>query len=300
MTPISLEAPAKLNLSLRVVGRRADGYHLLESELVLLELADRLLLMPGAPGLRVEIVPDLADAGGEVPVDRTNLAWRGLVAGLDGEPEQVCLALEKRIPAGAGLGGGSSDAAAGWRLGRRAAGLSESASVTHLDLLAAIGADIPFFAAACVAARISGIGERVTPIEPPEPRPHVVLVTPAFGLSTPAVFAELRPRDIGDPEAEDRRNDLLAPALRLRPELREVLDAVARAGAEPRLTGSGSTIFALDADGERLAAVAARLRDAGLRITETRVRAHPAAVVEATSGTAQPPTDAGASPSGVG
>jgi 4-diphosphocytidyl-2-C-methyl-D-erythritol kinase len=298
--PISLEAPAKLNLSLRVVGRRADGYHLLESELVLLELADRLLLLPGAPGLRVELLPDLAGVGGEVPVDRTNLAWRGLVAGLDGEPEQVCLALEKRIPAGAGLGGGSSDAAAAWRLGRRAAGLGEAASVADLDLLAAIGADIPFFASACVAARVGGIGERVTPVDSPDPRPHVVLVTPPFTLSTAAVFAELRPRDIGDPRADDGRNDLLAPALRLRPELRGVLDAVARGGAEPRLTGSGSTIFALDADGERIAALASRLRGAGLRIIETRVRAQPAAIVEASSAAAPPLGDGGAPPSGMG
>jgi len=106
MTPLSLAAPAKLNLSLRVVGRREDGYHLLESELVLLELADRLLLLPGAPGLRVEAQPDESGPGGEIPVDRRNLAWRGLLAGLGREPELVCLALEKRIPAASGLGGG--------------------------------------------------------------------------------------------------------------------------------------------------------------------------------------------------
>ena len=64
MTPLSLEAPAKLNLSLRVVGRRPDGFHLLETEMVLLELADRLLLLPGAPGLRVEAAP-----GEEIPLD---------------------------------------------------------------------------------------------------------------------------------------------------------------------------------------------------------------------------------------
>ncbi|HTE66347.1 MAG TPA: 4-(cytidine 5'-diphospho)-2-C-methyl-D-erythritol kinase, partial [Candidatus Binatia bacterium] len=71
MTPLSLEAPAKLNLSLRVVGRRPDGYHLLETEMVLLELADRLLLLPGATGIRVEAPPEE-----EIPVDRANLAWR--------------------------------------------------------------------------------------------------------------------------------------------------------------------------------------------------------------------------------
>src|SRR6188508_2405184 len=99
MTPLRLEAPAKLNLSLRVVGRRDDGFHLLDSELVLLELADRLILLPGSSGLRVE-----GDAADGVPLDAGNLAWRGLRAGLGHEPDIVCLTLEKRIPAAAGLG----------------------------------------------------------------------------------------------------------------------------------------------------------------------------------------------------
>ena len=116
MTPLRLDAPAKLNLSLRVVGRRADGLHELESRLVLLEMADRLLLMPGCSGLRVE------GATPDVPIEPSrNLAWRGLVAGFGEEPQLACLTLEKRVPSAAGLGGGSSDAAAGWRLGRRMA-----------------------------------------------------------------------------------------------------------------------------------------------------------------------------------
>ena len=75
MTPLRLEAPAKLNLSLAITGRRADGYHELASVFVLLDLADRLLLLPGAPGLRVE-------GSDEVPLGAANLAWRGLAAGL--------------------------------------------------------------------------------------------------------------------------------------------------------------------------------------------------------------------------
>ena len=155
MTPLSLEAPAKLNLSLRVVGRRPDGYHLLESEMVLLELADRLLLLPGATGLRVEAPPEE-----EIPVDRANLAWRGLLAGIGGEPELVCLALEKHVPTASGLGGGSSDAAAAWRLGRRASGADEVATADDLAALSRLGADIPFFAARTAAARVGGIGSR--------------------------------------------------------------------------------------------------------------------------------------------
>ncbi len=272
MTPLSLEAPAKLNLSLRVVGRRPDGFHLLETEMVLLELADQLLLMPGAPGLRVEAAPDE-----EVPVDETNLAWRGLVAGIGGQPELVCLTLEKRIPIGAGLGGGSSDAAAAWRLGRRTASAPDEATAEELEVLSRLGADVPFFAAQAAAATVAGIGELVAPMDAPAPA-HVVLAHPAFRLSTEAVFDALRPADL----ASDRRdaNDLLAPALRLRPELGDLMRAVSAAGGEPRMTGSGSTIFSLTDDAERAAAIAAVMRGAGVRVTLTRLRREPAAIVE--------------------
>jgi 4-diphosphocytidyl-2-C-methyl-D-erythritol kinase len=279
---ISLEAPAKLNLSLRVVGERADGYHLLESEMVLLELADRLLLLPGAVGLRVEAPPDE-----EIPVGRGNLAWRGLLAGLGAEPELICLTLEKRIPAAAGLGGGSSDAAAAWRLGRHASGASETATAEELDGLALLGADVPFFAAQSAAAMVSGIGERVAPAPPPRATP-VILVHPGFRLITRDVFAQLRPADL----AADRHdgNDLLAPALRLHPELRDLMAQVASAGVEPRMTGSGPTLFALVYDPERAAATAASLRSRGLRVTETRLRPEPARIVELEDA----PNDAGA------
>ncbi|MGZ6214100.1 MAG: 4-(cytidine 5'-diphospho)-2-C-methyl-D-erythritol kinase [Candidatus Limnocylindria bacterium] len=272
MTPLSLDAPAKLNLSLRVVGPRQDGFHLLETEMVLLELADRLLLLPGATGLRVEAPPS-----DEIPVDRTNLAWRGLVAGIGGQPDLACLALEKRIPAAAGLGGGSSDAAAAWRLGRRLAGRSGVASHDDLASLADLGADVPFFAATVAAARMTGIGEVVAPLDAP-PRDHVVLAVPAFRLSTAAVFAELRPTDLtGHPPGG---NDLLAPALRLRPELGDLMRQVSDAGGEARLTGSGSTVFALTPDPERAAAVAERVREAGVQVIVTRLRGTPAEIVE--------------------
>ena len=271
MTPLVLEAPAKLNLSLWVVGRRHDGYHLLETEMVLLELADRLLLMPGAAGLRVEA------PGGELPVDRSNLAWRGLLAGLGSEPDLLCLTLEKRIPVGSGLGGGSSDAAAAWRLGRRAVGAPEMPSADDLVALALLGADVPFFAASCAAARVAGIGERVSPTPVPTAT-SVVLLHPPFGMSTAAVFAELRPDDVGS--HQPGANDLLAPALRLRPELSHLMRKVEDAGGAPRLTGSGSTIFTQTDDPERAAAVAAALRWAGLRVTETRLRSAPAAIEE--------------------
>jgi 4-diphosphocytidyl-2-C-methyl-D-erythritol kinase len=288
VTPLSLEAPAKLNLSLRVVGRRPDGFHLLETQMALLEFADRLLVLPGATGLRVE-----HQAGEELPVDRSNLAWRGLVAGLGGEPELACLTLEKRIPAGAGLGGGSSDAAAAWRLGRRLAGLPDVASPEELVSLARLGADVPFFASKIAAARCTGIGEVVVALAPPAVE-HVVLATPAFRLATGAVFAELRASDL----AADRPigNDLLAPALRLRPELGDLMRRVTDAGGEARLTGSGSTVFALMPDGELAATLAQRLRAPALSVTVTRLRQAPAEIAELDD--SGPET--GASASGMG
>jgi 4-diphosphocytidyl-2-C-methyl-D-erythritol kinase len=272
LTPLSLEAPAKLNLSLRVVGQRPDGFHLLETEMVLLELADRLLLMPGAPGLRVEAAP-----GEELPLDRTNLAWRGLAAALGSRLPQVCLALEKRIPVGAGLGGGSSDAAAAWRLGRRASAEPDGATAEDLASLARLGADVPFFAARAAAARVTGIGEVVTPTDAPS-RDHAILAHPDFRLSTAAVFGELRPADLAAERPDG--NDLLAAVLRLRPELRDLMRQVSAAGGDPRLTGSGSTIFALTEDSERAAAIAAGLRQAGVRVTVTRLRREPAQILE--------------------
>lgn len=266
MTPLRLEAPAKLNLSLRVIGRRADGYHELDSELVLLELADRLLLLPGCSGLRVE-----GDGAAAVPPGPDNLAWRGLRAALGGEPDLACLALDKRIPAAAGLGGGSSDAAAAWRLGRAWHDQPDAATEADMATLAGIGADVPFFAACLPAARVGGIGERIDPA--PALAAEVVLVHPPFGLSTAAVFAELRPDEWGRGD-----NDLLAPARRLRPELDALVARVQRAGGRPRMTGSGPTLFVLDPDAERVAAVASTLQADGLRVTLTRTRGAAAAI----------------------
>lgn len=271
MIPMRLDAPAKLNLALRVIGRRADGLHLLDSEMVLLELADRLLLMPGSAGLRVEALPD-----DDVPLDRRNLAWRGLVAAVGEEPELICLTLQKRIPSAAGLGGGSSDAAAAWRLGRRSAGADDRAGPEEMAALAAIGADVPFFAAQVAAARISGIGELVDPMPLPQ-ETEVVLVHPPFRLDTGDVFAELEASE-WDGAASHGGNDLLAPARRLRPALDDIFALVVAAGGLPSLTGSGPTVFARTDDPERAAAIAARLRGAGVRVTETRIRREPASI----------------------
>ena len=265
MTPLRLEAPAKLNLSLAITGRRAYGYHELASVFVLLDLADRLLLLPGAPGLRVE-------GSDEVPLGAANLAWRGLVAGLGAEPDATCLALEKAIPVAAGLGGGSSDAAAAWRLGRRWSGANEPAKPGSL---AAIGADVPFFAAELPAAYVTGIGERVEPLPAPHPTPYVLLVVPTFGLRTAAVFAELRSSDWSAAPSrtlEPGRNDLLAAARRLRPEIDDLVGLMLAAGADPHLSGSGPTLFALTDDPERARSIGEHLGVRGVRAIVTRLR----------------------------
>jgi 4-diphosphocytidyl-2-C-methyl-D-erythritol kinase len=248
---LRLDAPAKLNLSLAVIGRRDDGFHELASHFVLIDLADRLLLMSGGSGLRLE------GAGSDVPVDGRNLAWRGLVAGIGGEPELACLTVEKRIPSAAGLGGGSSDAAAAWRLGRRWRALSERPSEPELVRLAEIGADVPFFAAQTAAAMVGGIGEHVERVPAPDPPLAVTLVHPPFRLPTAAVFAELR-RSEWSPSPVAGANDLYAAAARLRPELEDLVALVTAAGGRPQLSGSGPTLFVATSDTERADGIAAR------------------------------------------
>jgi 4-diphosphocytidyl-2-C-methyl-D-erythritol kinase len=267
-----LAAPAKVNLGLSVVGRRPDGYHELITDMALLELADELLLLPGCAGLRVS---GAAAAG--VPVSPPqNLAWRGLLAAVGEAPAAACLELDKRIPAAAGLGGGSSDAAAGWRLGRLLSGRDDPPAASEVAALLAVGADVPFFAAQVAAARVSGVGEEVAPLAVPATG-EVVLAEAPRSLSTAAVFAELRP-DEWSREPDPERNDLLAPARRLRPEIDELFRLVAAAGGAPRLSGSGPTVFSLTDDPDRAVAMVRRLLRAGVRATRTRLRREPASI----------------------
>jgi 4-diphosphocytidyl-2-C-methyl-D-erythritol kinase len=270
-----LAAPAKLNLWLRVVGRR-DGYHELDTLMALLELADEVSTRPDGDGFEV-----LGSYAAEVPTGADNLAWRGWAAGWGSAGPDGGVTLDKTVPVAAGLGGGSSDAAAAWRLARHAVeGRDEAPDPATLGQLAAIGADVPFFAAGLPGARVGGIGERVAPAEIGPNRGEVVLVHPPFGLSTALVFGELKPADwsSGEGGPGPGRNDMLAPAVRLRPELADIFRLVARAGGEPHLSGSGPTIFVVSDDPERVDSVAVRVREAGLAATRTRLRSEPASI----------------------
>jgi 4-diphosphocytidyl-2-C-methyl-D-erythritol kinase len=224
---VTLTAPAKVTLSLRVVGVRADGYHLIDADMVTVDLYDTVevteLTDPGA-ATTVEVVDAGTSRVSAVPAGPDNL----VTAALDLAGRRAAVRLHKRIPPGAGLGGGSSDAAAVLRW----------AGVGDAGRTVTIGADVPF----CVVggrARVTGIGERV------EPRDHadgvLTLATPPFGCSTPAVYAAWDA--LGGPTG-DGPNDLEAAALEVEPRLAQWRDHLAEAtGCVPVLAGSGSTWF---------------------------------------------------------
>lgn len=219
----TLLAPAKLTVSLRVTGVRADGYHELDAEMVSLDLADELafdedgdgasLVLDAAPWVRTDALPSTGE----------NLVSRALAA--CGRTARV--RLTKRIPLGGGLGGGSADAAAVLRW----AGCDDAA------LAAGLGADVPF----CVVggrARVQGVGEQVTPLAFAE-RDYLLLLPP-FGVDTASVYRAFD----GGAQAAGGPNDLTTAALAVEPRLAGWRDALGElTGAAPALAGSGSTWF---------------------------------------------------------
>lgn len=220
---VRLLAPAKLTLSLRVTGVRDDGYHLIDAEMVLVDLYDELEVDPAGHGLTV------VDAeGGESPGASDDLVARALA--VSGRTAGV--RVHKRIPAGAGLGGGSADAAAVLRW----------AGVDDLDVAVRLGADVPFCLAGANGtgrAQVGGIGEVVEPLEF-EAR-TLTLLTPPLHCSTPVVYRAWD--ELGGPAGE-HGNDLEPAALAAFPELARWRDLLGDAtGQQPRLAGSGSTWF---------------------------------------------------------
>jgi 4-diphosphocytidyl-2-C-methyl-D-erythritol kinase len=257
---VTLSARAKLTLSLLVTGTRPDGYHLLDAEMVTLDLADTLVVSDGA-GLTVGTDwPGPVDGWRDpaVSADTGNLVLRALGA----VGRNAAVHLVKRIPPGAGLGGGSADAAAVLRW----------AGCTDTDVAALIGADVPF----CLTggrARVTGIGEQLERL-PFAHRSFVLLLAP-FGVDTAAVYRAWDELHAGHrlPGPGSVSNDLEAAALVVEPRLegwRRVLEGAT--GRAAQLAGSGSTWFVegtpeelgtaglahLEHEGERSLLVAAR------------------------------------------
>jgi 4-diphosphocytidyl-2-C-methyl-D-erythritol kinase len=248
-------APAKLNLCLYIVGRRADGYHLLQSAMQFVDLCDELRFHERPAGT-IERIAGPAEIPAES--DIAVKAARALATGRD--VPGVGIELHKRIPVQGGLGGGSSDAATVlvalnelWRL---------QLSVDELARIGlTLGADVPFFVRGS-AAWVEGIGEKLTPYDFPER--HFLIVKPQAAVSTAEIFqaAELTRNSpvttIRGFLAAGGRNDCTACVRGRYPEIAEALDWLQEFG-EARLTGTGACVFVALADEQAARAVRARL-----------------------------------------
>jgi 4-diphosphocytidyl-2-C-methyl-D-erythritol kinase len=242
MNALIVAAPAKINLFLHVTGRRADGYHLLESLFAFTDFADTLTLTLRADGAVVRI----GDIAG-VPADE-DLALRAAHAlrSATGTRHGVAVATTKRIPQGAGLGGGSSDAASVLLALNRLWQLEWPRARLH-DVAQTLGADVAFFVGG-ENAMVRGIGERLTPVTLPTrwlalafPRVHVrtadIFAAPELTRSTPSAKIDVFSVGYG-------RNDLAAVTCARFPEVAAAVAALSRAAPEVRMSGSGACVFA--------------------------------------------------------
>lgn len=249
---VSFLAPAKLNISLRVYGKRPDGYHHLRSVMVPVTLYDEVTVEESPAGIEVEPGdPDIPAAGG-------NSCYRAAARFLDwaGGNGGVRVRVRKRIPAEAGLGGGSSDAAATLK-GLAALTGKTPPPATLREMAAGVGADVPFFTLG-VPALAEGIGDRLTPVEWKVPF-FALIVKPSFGLPTGEGYARLG-RGPGDPPRGEPvpsfrswedvvsgvGNDFEESWESDHPEIGKIREQLLAAGAEAAaLTGSGSAVYGL-------------------------------------------------------
>ena len=282
-------APAKVNVHLAVAPLGDDGYHELRTVFLAVSLFETLTVRP-ADRLTIEVTGEFA--GGrtgpdEVPTDRRNIVWRAaeLLADRAGVRPEAAITIDKSIPAAGGLAGGSADAAAAL-VALDALWGTHATRGDLAELAARLGSDVPFSLLGGVALG-SGRGEQLSPVLARR-RWDWVLGIAGEGLSTPAVYGELdRLRaegelpsraELASPDpvvgalrsgpvealAAALHNDLQAPAVRLRPDLRQALDAATAAGAAAAvISGSGPTVAALAADEDDAVALAARMAASG-------------------------------------
>ena len=281
-------APAKVNLRLIVLGRQASGYHRIATVFQLLELADRLELKAGeGDGVELELTGVNRGALGPPEENLAVLAARafnGALAARGRRTLGVRIALRKNVPHGAGLGGGSSDAAAVLRGMSRLSGHPLS-GVELMRIGATLGSDVPFFVSGASRALGTGRGERILPLKP-LPAREVVLALPAERVSTPwaygrlararaecaaCEYASLPPSDSWSGVAADSVNDFEAVLFPLRLDLAEIRGALAAAGARPALlSGTGSALFGIF--GSKAEASAAERDLAGVRAVHRLIR----------------------------
>ena len=274
-------AHAKINLDLRVLGTRPDGFHELRTVFQAIALHDTVECMPREGPLVIEC----ATAG--VPLDASNLVWKAAqalwsAARRPGEVKDVMIRLQKRIPLQAGLGGGSADAAATlvalahlWKLPVRPSQMT--------DVAATLGSDVPFFLAGGTALGL-GKGDEVYPLAD-LPMHWVILLVPGFGVSSRDAYQwydderdharalPMEPQHVPGPwpsRAAQMINDLEAPIARHHPEIDQMKTALRRAGAlAAAMTGSGSTVFGLFQKRRDALAAVDRLSGTGWRVLLT-------------------------------
>ena len=243
-------APAKLNLFLHIVGRRADGYHLLQSAFMLIDWQDTLHfeLRPKGELSREDLTIPL-------PADDLILRAARLLQARTGCTKGAHIAVHKEIPAQAGMGGGSSDAATSLLALNRLWGLG--LSVAQLAAMGVqLGADVPFFLHGH-NAWVEGIGENITPVQLPPAQ--FVVIKPNAGLETAKIFAHPALRRDTKAATMDGlartpygfgHNDLQAVAEQICPPVRQALERLAAQGLQGKMTGSGSAVFALLPQGQ--------------------------------------------------
>lgn len=272
-------APAKINLGLHVLRRRADGYHDLQTVFLRIPWADRLTARPAEA-----LAFTCSDSA--LPTDGRNLCVRAAWALIEayGVEEGAELHLEKTLPYGAGLGGGSSDAAATLRLLAEGWGIDASEEELH-KIAAALGSDVPFFLSRSPAAYATGRGEKLEPLTGAGGEPYalpfaLVVVVPEDAVATAEAYGWVTPAEADRPDLRaivrsnslarwraELVNDFEAPVLERHPAIRAAKGLLAEAGAGyAALSGSGSAVFGVFEDDASAEAAAEAARQSGHRV----------------------------------